>query len=154
MKPYVNIIDLRLLERSFYAAIFTIVKIARHYIIYWWKCGKSRSQFWYCVKTSACCFRGPLYYFSYLKKKSAVFTPFYLSIKSNSLHTYRKVASSRLSRLVAHFQTVYEEEFWCLCTVTFGRNGPKLNSRLVYCSRLDGFSYFWLGPYKQSNIGK
>ena len=28
MKPKVNIIDLRLLERSFYAAIFTIVKIA------------------------------------------------------------------------------------------------------------------------------
>ena len=49
---------------------------------------------------------------------------------------YRKVASSRLSRLLAHFQTVYKGEFWCLCTVTFGRNGPKMNSRPVYCSRL------------------
>ena len=34
MKPKINIIDLRLLERSLYAAIFTIVKIARHYIIF------------------------------------------------------------------------------------------------------------------------
>ena len=49
MKPKINIIDLRLLERSLYAAIFTIVKIARHYIIFWWKCGKSRSQIWHCV---------------------------------------------------------------------------------------------------------
>ena len=39
---------MRLLERSLYAAIFTIVKIARHYIIFWWKCGKSRSQIWHC----------------------------------------------------------------------------------------------------------
>ena len=37
---------------SLYAAIFTIVKIARHYIIFWWKCGKSRSQIWHCVCTS------------------------------------------------------------------------------------------------------
>ena len=34
MKPKVKIIDLRLLERSLYAAIFLIVKIARHYIIF------------------------------------------------------------------------------------------------------------------------
>ena len=47
---------------------------------------------------------------------------------------YRKVASSGLSWLVAHFQTVYEGEFWCLCTVTFGQNGPKLNRRPVDCS--------------------
>ena len=33
--------------------------------------------------------------------------------------------------VIAHFQTVYEGEFWCLW-----RNGPKLNSRPVYCSRL------------------
>ena len=49
MKPKITIIDLRLLERSLYAAIFTIVKIARHYIIFWWKYGKSRSQIWHCV---------------------------------------------------------------------------------------------------------
>lgn len=48
MKPKITIIDLRLLERSLYAAIFTIVKIARHYIIFWWKYGKSRSQIWHC----------------------------------------------------------------------------------------------------------
>ena len=49
MKPKITIIDLRLLERSLYAAIFTIVKIARHYIIFWWKYGKSRSQIWHCA---------------------------------------------------------------------------------------------------------
>ena len=32
-------------------------------------------------------------------------------MKASSLLTYRKVASSRLSQLVAHFQTVYEGEF-------------------------------------------
>ncbi len=48
MKPKITIIDLRLLERSLYAAIFTIVKIARHYIIFWWKYGKSRSHIWHC----------------------------------------------------------------------------------------------------------
>ena len=37
---------------------------------------------------------------------------------------YRKVASSRLSRLVAHFHI-----FHCLCT--FGHNGPKLNTLLI-----------------------
>ena len=51
MKPKITIIDLRLLERSLYAAIFTIVKIARHYIIFWWKYGKSRSQIWHCDAT-------------------------------------------------------------------------------------------------------
>jgi hypothetical protein len=50
MKPKITIIDLRLLERSLYAAIFTIVKIARHYIIFWWKYGKSRSQIWHCAQ--------------------------------------------------------------------------------------------------------
>ena len=52
MKPNINIIDLRLLERSLYAAIFTIVKIARYYIIFWWKCGKSTSQIWHCAYVS------------------------------------------------------------------------------------------------------
>ena len=33
-----------------------------------------------------------------------------------------------------HFQTVYEGEIWCLCTVTFGQKSSKLNSRPVYCS--------------------
>ena len=44
MIPKINIINLRLLERCLNSAIFAIVKIARHYIIFWWKCGKSRSQ--------------------------------------------------------------------------------------------------------------
>ena len=52
MKPKITIIDLRLLERSLYAAIFTIVKIARHYIIFWWKYGKSRSQIWHCDRAT------------------------------------------------------------------------------------------------------
>ena len=50
-----------------------------------------------------------------------------------------------VSWLVAPFQTVYEGEFWCLCTVTFGQNGPQLNSRPVYCLKLYGIDYhsFW-----------
>ena len=54
MKPKINIIDLRLLERSLYAPIFTNVKIARNYIIFWWKCGKSRSQIWHCDNETKC----------------------------------------------------------------------------------------------------
>ena len=49
MKLKINIIDFRLIERSLYAPIFTNVKIARNCIIFWWKCGKSRSQIWHCV---------------------------------------------------------------------------------------------------------
>ena len=53
-----------------------------------------------------------------------------------------KVASSRLSRLNSStfkdFQTVYEGEIWCLCTVNFGPKSSKLNSRPVYCSGLYG----------------
>jgi hypothetical protein len=55
--------------------------------------------------------------------------------------TYLKITSSSLSRLVAHFkdfQMVYEEEIWCLCTVTFGQKNSKFNSRPVYCSQLYG----------------
>ena len=59
---------------------------------------------------------------------------------SSLFYIYRKVASSRLSWLVAHFQTVYEGEFLCLCTVTFGQKGPKLNSRPVYWLQLYGSS--------------
>ena len=36
------------------------------------------------------------------------------------------------------FQTAYEGEIWCLCTVTFGPKSLKLNRRSVYCSRLYG----------------
>ena len=52
--------------------------------------------------------------------------------------TYRKVVS--VSGTTQGFQTVHEGEIWCLCTVTFGSKGPKLNSRLVYCSQLYGTS--------------
>ena len=34
------------------------------------------------------------------------------------------------------FQTVYKGEIWCLCTVTFGQNISKLNSRPVYYSQI------------------
>ena len=34
MKPKINIIDLRLLERSLSAAVFTVIKIASFYIIF------------------------------------------------------------------------------------------------------------------------
>ena len=30
------------------------------------------------------------------------------------------------------FQTASEREIWCLCTVTFGQESPKLNSKTVY----------------------
>ena len=36
------------------------------------------------------------------------------------------------SSTAKHFQNVYEGEIWCICTVTFGQNFPKLNSRPVY----------------------
>ena len=62
-------------------------------------------------------------------------------------YTQRKVASSRLSQLhsstLKHFQTVYEAEVGCLCTVTFEPKSSKLNSRLVYCSRLYGTCPFF-----------
>ena len=57
-------------------------------------------------------------------------------MKSHSFAlTYRKVASSRLSRLVAHFwifRLLMKGEIWYLFTVTFGQKSPKLNSRPVY----------------------
>ena len=43
MKPNINIIDLRLLEKSLSAAVFTVIKIASCYIIFWWKCGHSEN---------------------------------------------------------------------------------------------------------------
>ena len=51
---------------------------------------------------------------------------------------YHKIASSRLSRFVAHswIFRLYEVEIWCLCTVTFGQKSLKLNSRPFYCSQL------------------
>ena len=71
--------------------------------------------------------------------------------------TYRKVASSRLSRLVAHFhifRLFMKGKFdTYACTMTFGPKGQKLKSRPVYCSRLYGrlinlltcrSSMFWL----------
>ena len=45
--------------------------------------------------------------------------------------------SNRLSQLVAQF-SVYEGEFWCLGTVNFEQNGPKLNSWPIYCLQLYG----------------
>ena len=38
------------------------------------------------------------------------------------------------------FQTVYEVEIWCLCTVTFGQKSSKSNSRPVYGLQLYGIS--------------
>ena len=55
--------------------------------------------------------------------------------------TYRKVASSKLSRLVAHpstFRMFRKGKFDAYCDLKFS----KLNSRLVYCSRLYG-TYSW-----------
>ena len=52
-----------------------------------------------------------------------------------------KVASSKIvlvGNTFSYFQTVYEGEIWCLCTVTFAPKDPKLNSRPVYCLRLYG----------------
>ena len=49
MKPKINIIDLRLLEISLSAVVFTIIKIASYYIIFGWKYGKSSSKIWHSV---------------------------------------------------------------------------------------------------------
>ena len=58
------------------------------------------------------------------------------------ISTYPKVASSSMSRLVAHFQIfrrLMKGKFdaYVVC-VTFGQKVPKLNSRPVYCSQLYG----------------
>ena len=37
----------KFLERSLSAAVFTVIKIASCYIIFWWKCGKSKSKIWH-----------------------------------------------------------------------------------------------------------
>ena len=61
-----------------------------------------------------------------------------------AFHRYRKVDSRSKSRsrsvaqLFKDFQTVYEGEISCFCTVTFGPKSLKLNSGPVYCSRLYG----------------
>ena len=52
--------------------------------------------------------------------------------------TYRKVASSSMSQLVAHFQIFRGLMKGCLCIMTFDQKDPKLNSRQVYCLRLYG----------------
>ena len=44
MNPKINIFDLRLLEGSLSSAVFTIIKFASCYIIFWWKCGKSKRK--------------------------------------------------------------------------------------------------------------
>ena len=64
----------------------------------------------------------------------------WISVLSRELgpRSYRKVASSSLSWLVAHFQKAYEGVIWWLCTVNFGQKVPQLNSRPVYCSPLYG----------------
>ena len=58
-----------------------------------------------------------------------------ITIQLNSnLFTVKLRVVSQLSRIFS----VYEGEIWCLCTGTFGQKSSKLNSRLVYCSRLCG----------------
>ena len=42
----------------------------------------------------------------------------------------------KVSSTFSDFQKAYEGEIWYLCTMTFGQKVPKLNCRLVYCSRL------------------
>ena len=57
---------------------------------------------------------------------------------------YRKVASSRLSWLVAHSR-IFRLFIWSLCNVTFGQRSSKLNSRPVYCSQLYGKLFTVMG---------
>jgi hypothetical protein len=54
------------------------------------------------------------------------------------VHTVKSRAV--LSSTFKNSQTVYEGKTCCLCIVTFGQKSSKLNSRLVYCSRLYGLS--------------
>ena len=54
-------------------------------------------------------------------------------------HTVKsQVVNCLVSRTPKHFQTVYEGEIWCLCTVPFDPKSSKLNSRPVYCLQLYG----------------
>ena len=57
----------------------------------------------------------------------------HLSLQTYLENTYRKVASSRLFRLVAHPRI-----FRLFMKRRFDPKGPKLNSSLVCCSRLYG----------------
>ena len=45
-KPKINICNWFevIIERSLSAAVFTVIKIASYHIIFWWKCGKSKSK--------------------------------------------------------------------------------------------------------------
>jgi hypothetical protein len=64
--------------------------------------------------------------------------------------TYRKVTSSSLPRLVAHFQIFRKlmKGKFDACVVTFGQKVPKLNSILVYCSQLYSIWFWALLLYK------
>ena len=58
-----------------------------------------------------------------------------------TLRKYRKVASSRMSRFVAHFhisRLIMKGNF-----DAYVKYGPKLNSRPVYCLRLYGTYLEW-----------
>ena len=57
-----------------------------------------------------------------------------LNSHSNGLHEIRSWPLFTCS-IFKYFQTVYEGEIWCLCTVTFDPKGPNLNSRPVYTAR-------------------
>ena len=63
--------------------------------------------------------------------------------------TVSKQQHVSVSSTFLDFQKAYEGEICCLCTGTFGQKVPKLNSSLIYCSRLYGifqlrvYSKFW-----------
>ena len=80
-----------------------------------------------------------------------VFVCFLFLIESLQLFE-KKIVNTVKSRAVVSstfkgFQTVYEGKIWSICTVTFGQKSSKLNSRPIYCSRLDGkisaFLHLW-----------
>ena len=79
------------------------------------------------------------------------------SLVQHNVNIYRKVASSRLSRLVAHpsiFRLFMKGKFDAyVSTVTFVTKSSKLNSRPVYCSKLYS-TLFYLNSSNAAETGK
>ena len=77
--------------------------------------------------------RHGMYGLSYQSRNKSATELKSVTVKSEQEHAL-------VSRTPNDFQALYEGEIWCLCTLAFGQKGTKLNSRLVYCSKLYGKS--------------
>ena len=49
---------------------------------------------------------------------------------------YSDIPASLMTHVSVSSTTVNKREIWCLCALTFGQKGPKLNNSSVYCLQL------------------